>query len=144
MGKAETPVIRRSLPSWIRSSNLKLQALLLVLIIVTVFARVVPLEMQKRIINDAIRFGAIRQLYIYCGLYLAAVLLATGLKYLISVVQNAIGERTLAQMRMDLYHHILTLPLNFFRKPSLVWWSHPWSRSSPPLVILWAWPWPFP
>ena len=116
MGRAETPVIRRSLPSWIRSSNLKLQALLLVLIIVTVFARVVPLEMQKRIINDAIRFGAIRQLYIYCGLYLAAVLLANGLKYLISVVQNAIGERTLAQMRMDLYHHILTLPLNFFRK----------------------------
>jgi hypothetical protein len=37
-------------------SNLKLQILLFLVILVTVFARVVPLEMQKRIVNEAI-FG---------------------------------------------------------------------------------------
>ena len=122
MRKTETPVVKRSLPSWIRSSNLKLQALLLLVILVTVFARVLPLEMQKRIVNEAIRFGEIQLLFLYCGLYLAAVLSATGLKYLISVLQNLIGERALADMRKALYHHILTLPLNFFRKtqPGLV------------------------
>ena len=122
MRKTETPVVKRSLPSWIRSSNLKLQALLLLLILITVFARVLPLEMQKRIVNEAIRFGEIQLLFLYCGFYLAAVLVATGLKYLISALQNVIGERALADMRKALYHHILTLPLNFFRKtqPGLV------------------------
>lgn len=122
MRKTETPVVKRSLPSWIRSSNLKLQALLLLVILVTVFARVLPLEMQKRIVNEAIRFGEIQLLFLYCGFYLAAVVVATGLKYLISALQNLIGERALADMRKALYHHILTLPLNFFRKtqPGLV------------------------
>ena len=122
MRKTETPVVKRSLPSWIRSSNLKLQALLLLIILIAVFARVLPLEMQKRIINEAIRLGEIQLLFLYCGLYLAAVVTATGLKYLISVLQNLIGERALADMRKALYHHILTLPLNFFRKtqPGLV------------------------
>ncbi|UCE83634.1 MAG: ABC transporter ATP-binding protein/permease [Deltaproteobacteria bacterium] len=116
MRKVNTPVIRRSLSSWVLSSNLKLQALLLVIIMITVLTRVLPLEMQKRIINEAIRFGKIQLLLTYCGLYLAAVLLATGLKYVISALQTLIGERALAEMRKDLYHHILTLPLNTFRK----------------------------
>ncbi|MGD8370501.1 MAG: ABC transporter ATP-binding protein/permease [Syntrophobacterales bacterium] len=116
MRKVNTPVIKRSLSSWVLSSNLKLQALLLVVIMITVFTRVLPLEMQKRIINEAIRFGKIQLLLTYCGLYLAAVLLATGLKYVISALQTLIGERALAEMRKDLYHHILTLPLNAFRK----------------------------
>jgi ABC-type bacteriocin/lantibiotic exporter with double-glycine peptidase domain len=122
MRKTETPVVKRSLSSWIRSSDLKLQALLLLVILVTVFARVLPLEMQKRIVNEAIRFGEIQLLFLYCGFYLAAVVVATGLKYLISALQNVIGERALADMRKALYHHILTLPLNFFRKtqPGLV------------------------
>ena len=122
MSKTETPVVKRSLPSWIRSSNLKLQALLLLVILIAVFARVLPLEMQKRIVNEAIRFGEIQLLLLYCGYYLAAVVVATGLKYLISALQNLIGERALADMRKALYHHILTLPLNFFRKtqPGLV------------------------
>ena len=115
-------MVKRSLPSWILASSFKLQALLLLVILITVFARVLPLEMQKRIVNEAIRFGEIQMLFWYCGYYLAAVLVATGLKYLISALQNVIGERALADMRKALYHHILTLPLNFFRKtqPGLV------------------------
>ena len=122
MRRTETPVVKRSLSSWIRSSNLKLQALLLLVVLITVFARGLPLEMQKRIVNEAIRFGEIQLLFLYCGFYLAAVVVATGLKYLISALQNLIGERALADMRKALYHHILTLPLNFFRKtqPGLV------------------------
>ena len=122
MGKVKPPVVNRSLWSWILASNLKLQALLLVVIVIAVFTRVFPLEMQKRIVNQAIRFGELGMLFRYCGLYFAAVVLSVGLKYLINVLQNVIGESALADMRRDLYHHILTLPLNFFRRtqPGLV------------------------
>ena len=59
MAKAEIPVVKRSLFSWVFSSNMKLQILLVVIIAVTVFARVLPLEMQKRIVNEADQAAAI-------------------------------------------------------------------------------------
>jgi ABC-type multidrug transport system fused ATPase/permease subunit len=114
--KPAPPVTHRKLSWWVRHSNLKLQILLFVVILVTVFARVVPLEMQKRIVNEAIFLGDIELLMLYCGIYLAAVVLASGLKYAINILQALIGQRALAEMRKALYHHILTLPLNFFRK----------------------------
>jgi len=110
------PVTERPLSSWIFASNIKLQITLFLIILITVFARVIPLEMQKRIVNEAISLGKIELLIRYCAIYLAAVLTASGLKYLINVLQSVIGQRVLAKMRQDLYHHILTLPLNFFRK----------------------------
>jgi len=116
MGKADVPVVRRSLYSWIFSANVKLQVVLLAVIVVTVFTRVLPLEMQKRIVNEAIRFREIDALFLYCGLYLAAVVLASGLKYLVNTLQTIIGQRALAEMRKQLYHHLLTLPLPFFRR----------------------------
>lgn len=116
MEKAETPVVKRSIYSWIFSGNMKLQILLLVIIIIAVFARVLPLEMQKRIVNEAIFLRKTDLLLIYCGIYLASVVTASGLKFLINILQDLISQRTLAAMRKGLYHHILTLPLNFFRK----------------------------
>jgi ABC-type multidrug transport system fused ATPase/permease subunit len=113
-----TMVTKRPLSYWIKTSNLKLQLILLVVIAFNVVARVFPLEMQKRIVNQAIGLKKINLLFIYCGLYLVAVLLASGLKYAINVIQNKIGQETLSRMRKDLYAHILTLPLSFFRKAS--------------------------
>ena len=51
MEKADIPVVERSLFSWIFPGNVKLQVSLLLIIAVMVFARVLPLEMQKRIVN---------------------------------------------------------------------------------------------
>jgi ABC-type bacteriocin/lantibiotic exporter with double-glycine peptidase domain len=45
-----------------------------------------------------------------------AIIAAGALKFLIGMVQNIIGQKTLADMRKALYRHILTLPLVFFRK----------------------------
>ena len=116
MAKADIPVVKRSLFSWIFAGNVKLQLLLLLIIAFMVFARVLPLEMQKRIVNEAINLGNIELLFRYCGVYLAAVVFSSALKYLISIIQTLITQRTTANMRKDLYHHILTLPLNFFRR----------------------------
>ncbi|MEF3697393.1 ABC transporter ATP-binding protein/permease [Desulfolutivibrio sp.] len=111
-------ITRRSLFSWVWTSNLKLQGILLVVIVVTVGARVLPLEMQKKIINQAIGLQKLDLLYMYCGYYLAAVVAASGLKLVINTLQTYIGQQSLADLRKKLYAHILTMPMPFFRKAS--------------------------
>ncbi|MDX2501748.1 MAG: ABC transporter ATP-binding protein, partial [Deltaproteobacteria bacterium] len=115
MEKTETPIVKRSLFSWIFPGNLKLQLLLLLIIVIMVFARVLPIEMQRLVINEAIKLGNIELLLRYCGIYLVAVVFFSILKYLTNIIQTLITQRTTARMRKALYHHILTLPLNFFR-----------------------------
>ena len=112
----KTTVVKKSLFSWIFTGNFKLQLILLATIVVSVIVRVFPLEMQKRIVNQAIQLKAFELLLIYCGFYLAAVILAGGLKYVISYFQTVIGQRAGNDMRTELYRHILMLPLGFFRK----------------------------
>ncbi|MFZ1199961.1 MAG: ABC transporter transmembrane domain-containing protein, partial [Desulfobacterales bacterium] len=116
MDKSKVPIVKRSLFSWALGRNLKLQLILLLIVIVAVVARVVPLEMQKRIINEAIKQQKIDLLVLYCGIYLAAFVTASGLKFGINALQSIIGQNTLAEMRRHLYSHILTLPQSFFRK----------------------------
>ncbi|MEM5786524.1 MAG: ABC transporter ATP-binding protein/permease [Syntrophobacteraceae bacterium] len=111
-------ITKRTLFWWVKSSNLKLQILLLLIILITVGARVAPLEMQKRIVNEAIRLHNVDLLLLYCATYIIAVLIASGLKFLINIMQTRLGQQALAQMRKQLYAHILTLPLGFFQKSS--------------------------
>ena len=115
MKKADIPVVKRSLFSWVFPGNVKLQISLLLIIVVMVFARVLPLEMQKRIVNEAINLRSIDMLLRYCGIYLASVIFFSALKYLTNIIQTIITQRATANMRKELYHHILTLPLSFFR-----------------------------
>ncbi len=116
MDQKRIPVFKRSIFSWVLDGNLKRQLILVMLIVVTVFARVLPLEMQKRVINEAINLGKIDLLILYCGIYVVSVLTAGGLKFVINLLQAAIGQHTLAAMRKALYHHIITLPFSFFSK----------------------------
>jgi ABC-type multidrug transport system fused ATPase/permease subunit len=122
METKQTPVVQKSLFSWVLTSNLKLQGFLVFIILITVFARVVPLEMQKRVVNEAINLRKVDLLLIYCGIYLVAVIAQGAFKLIINYIQARIGQQALAEMRKELYHHILTLPLGFFRKtqPGLV------------------------
>ena len=94
MKEAEIPVVKRSLFSWVFAGNVKLQITLLFIIVVMVFARVVPLEMQKRIVNEAINLRNIDLLFMYCGIYLVAVIFFSALKYLTNVIQTLITQRT--------------------------------------------------
>lgn len=115
MSAPQRPITRRSLWSWVFDGNLKLQLALLAVIAVTVFARVLPLEMQKRIVNQAISLRNLELLLLYCGYFLAAVVVASGCKFLINLLETVIAQRVLVRMRRDLYRHILRLPLGFFR-----------------------------
>jgi ABC-type multidrug transport system fused ATPase/permease subunit len=109
-------ITKKPLFWWAMHRYRGLQILLFLLILVTIFFRVFPLEMQKRIVNSAIAFKKTDILLIYCGLYLGAVILAGVLKYLINVLQGYIGQRLLLEIRTQLYDHILKLPLSFYRR----------------------------
>ena len=113
--KSGISIVKRSLTSWIFDGNVKLQISLAMIILLIVAIRVVPLEMQKRIINEAINLRKIDLLITYCGIYLAAVVLASGLKLFINIIQTRISQKATAEMRKQLYHHVLNMPLGFFR-----------------------------
>jgi len=109
-------ITKRSLFSWILHRYWPLQLLLLLVIAASIFFRVVPLELQKRIINIAIALKDAERLLLYCGLYLGAMILFSSLKYAINMLQGYIGQKILVGMRDELYQHILRLPLQFFRE----------------------------
>lgn len=114
--KEERPIYERSLFSWVLKTKVSLQLLLLLLIVGVVFLRVLPLEIQKRIVNEVLAVGDVSQLVIYCLVFLMAVLLSSAFKLAVNGLQTIIGQQALTDMRRDLYQHILRLPLSFFRK----------------------------
>ena len=109
-------ITRRPLFYWVLHRCRGLQILLLCLILASLFFRVVPLEMQKRLVNEAIQLKLLDALFLYCIIYLVAVLLAGVTKYGINVMQMVIGQRILLEIRTGLYTHILRLPVQFYRQ----------------------------
>ncbi len=109
-------ITERSLFYWILRRHRPMQLFLLLVIVISLFFKVFPLEMQKRIINQAIYLKDTHLLFLYCGLYIGAVTIAGLLKYAINVMQLYIGQKILVEMRTELYHHVLQLPLQFYRK----------------------------
>ena len=109
-------ISKKPLFSWVFERYRGLQVLLILLIFAAIFLRVFPLEMQKRIVNSAIGLRNLDALFLYCGLYLGAVVLAGLFKYVINLLQGYIGQKILLEMRSQIYNHILSLPLPFFRR----------------------------
>jgi putative ABC transport system ATP-binding protein len=109
-------ISKKPLFSWVFERFRGLQVLLVLLILGAIFLRVFPLEMQKRIVNSAIALMNVNALFLYCGLYLVAVVLAGLFKYVINLLQGYIGQKILFEMRAQIYNHILSLPLPFFRR----------------------------
>ncbi len=114
--RKEMPIVKRSLFSWVFSGKMWPQVLLLFIILLIVALKVLPLEIQKRIVNDVLALKNTSLLLVYCLIYFCAVLLASGLKFIINWLQTLIGQRAMTDMRRELYRHILRLPLSFFRK----------------------------
>ncbi len=113
--KKNIPITKRPLYYWILSRYRGLQLFLLAIILISVFFRVVPLELQKRIVNEAISKRDEHLLLWYCGLYIGAVVLAGLSKYLINMLQVIIGQKILIGLRKGLFLHVLHLPLQRYR-----------------------------
>jgi len=110
------PIVKRSLISWVKETSWKLQLLLLLIILFLVFLRVLPLEIQKRLINEVLSQKNTQLLVYYCLIYLGAVVCASLLKFTMNALQTHIGQRVMTDMRRELYSHILKLPLSVFRR----------------------------
>ena len=115
-------VTQKSLFHWVFAGNFKLQLILFFVIILIVCTRVLPLEMQKRIINDSIALKNFNGLLVYGAIYITAITASGALKLAINYLQTLIGEQAMNNMRKELYDHILSLPLGFFRttQPGMV------------------------
>ena len=107
---------KRPLFYWIKKRYRALQVVLLLVIVVGLFFRVYPLEMQRKIINIAINLKMVDKLYLYCALYMGAVVTAGIMKYLANVLESVISQKILIGMRRELYQHMLKLPLPFFHR----------------------------
>lgn len=106
----------RSLFSWVKRGKHSYQFFLVLAIFTLVFLQVLPLEIQKRLVNDVLSSGDFTRLMFYCLIYLGAVLCESVVKFIINSLQTLIGEQAMADMRQEMYRHILRLPLAFFRK----------------------------
>jgi hypothetical protein len=75
------------------------QVPLVVLTVCVSLMEVVPLELQRRIVNDAVKNRDYRLVAILCGVYLGTVLMQGGTKLALNVYRNWVGERAVRELR---------------------------------------------
>ena len=78
------------------------QILLSLLAIAVFLLDLVPLELQRRIVNGALAKHALMQLMLLSLLYVATVLAQGGLKYLLNVFRGAVTEKANRRLRLQL------------------------------------------
>src|SRR5277367_6193090 len=60
---------------------------------------VLPLELQRRIVNDVVKDRNYQAVLFLCAVYLGAVLLQGGTKLVLNIYRNWIGERAVRELR---------------------------------------------
>ncbi len=64
----------------------------------------VPLELQRRIVNRAIGHSDLHLLWLLSLVYIAVVLSQGGLKYVMNIYREVISERAIRTLRRQIYH----------------------------------------
>lgn len=108
-------ITEKSLYYWVLRRHRPEQLLIFVLILLSIALQVIPLELQKRIVNIAIKTGDLQLLIYYSLFFLMAFVLFGLLKFAVNMMQARLGQKILFEIRQNLYGHILQLPMNFFR-----------------------------
>jgi ABC-type bacteriocin/lantibiotic exporter with double-glycine peptidase domain len=77
-----------------------LHQLFLLLLTVGVFLlEIVPLEVQRRIVNDLVKHRDYRLVIVLCAIYAGAVLVQGGIKLVLNVYRSWVGERATRNLR---------------------------------------------
>ena len=95
---------------YVAERSLGQQLRLTALVALATGVALVPIEMQKRLVNEAIGRGDLTALAQYGVLFLLGALAATGLKFAINLYEAVIAERVLRDFRALLYERIIALP----------------------------------
>ncbi|HWA51250.1 MAG TPA: ABC transporter ATP-binding protein [Dongiaceae bacterium] len=97
----------KSLYAFIWKTTRRDQVLLCAITLLVAGLSMVPLELQRRIIDDAITNMDLHGMYLLCGLYLIVLLAQGGLKYLLNVARGSLVERVAYALRQQVFHHLI-------------------------------------
>src|SRR6516165_5827437 len=85
------------------------QLLLLALTVSVFLLEVVPLELQRRIVDNLVKDRPYRRVVILCAVYAGAVLVQGGTKLILNVYRGWVGERAIRDLRHRI-HSVIEVP----------------------------------
>jgi ABC-type bacteriocin/lantibiotic exporter with double-glycine peptidase domain len=100
-----------SLYQFIWRSSWRQQIWLVLLTLLVAPMSMVPLELQRRIVDDAIHNQDLHYMFLLCGVYLTVLLVQGGLKYLLNVYRGSLVERISLQLRGHIFGVLVDEPL---------------------------------
>jgi ABC-type multidrug transport system fused ATPase/permease subunit len=101
----------RSLYAFIWQSSRRQQVWLVLLTLMVAPMSMVPLELQRRIVDDAIHDRDLRYMLLLCGIYLVVLLIQGGLKYVLNVYRGGLVERIAQQFRNLIFDGLVDEPV---------------------------------
>jgi ABC-type multidrug transport system fused ATPase/permease subunit len=101
----------RSLYAFIWQSSRRQQIWLVLLTLIVAPMSMIPLELQRRIVDDAIYDRNLRYMFLLCGVYLAVLLAQGGLKYQLNVHRGSLVEHIAFKLRHRVFAVLVDEPL---------------------------------
>jgi len=101
----------KSLYSFIWRSSKRQQIWLVALTLIVAPMSMIPLELQRRIVDDAIHNQNLAYMLALCAIYLVVLLLQGGLKYLLNVYRGSLVERVAFELRGHVFQVLVDEPL---------------------------------
>jgi ABC-type multidrug transport system fused ATPase/permease subunit len=102
--EAAVPANRVTLPAglfrYILATSWAHQIPLLALTIVVFLLEVVPLELQRRVVNDIVKHRSYRAIIVLCAAYAAAVIVQGATKLGLNIYRSWVGERAKRDLRL--------------------------------------------
>ena len=99
----------RSLFKYIIQKSGRTQIIAVILTLAVVPLATVPLDLQRRMLNDAVEGGNLSLLIQLGALYLAAILLSDSLKYAMNRVRGRISAQVTHALRQSVYYCVYTV-----------------------------------
>src|SRR5277367_729056 len=93
----------REFYAYVWRSSASRQIVLIVLAIIAALMAMVPLELQRHIINTLAGREKAERLAWLCGAYLIAALIISGLKYLLNIKSAGLGESMILSLRQHIF-----------------------------------------
>jgi ABC-type bacteriocin/lantibiotic exporter with double-glycine peptidase domain len=91
----------RRLYAYVWSISARDQVILSALAVVAFLLELAPLELQRRIVNDAVGHQPFKFIAVLCLLYLALVIVQGGTKLVLNVYRGSVSERASRRLRLE-------------------------------------------
>jgi ABC-type multidrug transport system fused ATPase/permease subunit len=91
----------KDLYRYVWQTSARSQILLSVLAVVVFLLELAPLELQRRIVNNAVGAETYRVIALLCGLYLAVALAQGGLKLVLNIYRGSVIETACRRLRLE-------------------------------------------